>query len=158
MSKGFGATEIIIASAIFLGVVTGAAAAWRGYIKLASSSAEKAMASLALEEANEAILSMRDYSWNGYIEPISVDTNTAYQLYWDGNRYRATTTDQLIQGKLRRTIKMYSVKRDPVNFNISAIGNTDTGTRLVSISVASVSASTTPIVSSQSLIHNLYAN
>jgi Tfp pilus assembly protein PilV len=152
--SGMSVIEIIIAAAIILAVTAGAAAAWTTYIRMTNSSSQKIIAALLLDEGSEAVQLFRDSTWKNL---SSLSLSTPYYLYWTGTKYATSTSKVLIQTNYIRTITLKSVMRD-ANFNIIASGGTtDANTYDVTVAV-SLATSSTPIATSEMLIHNVYNN
>lgn len=152
--KGFSVVEIVVAAAIIVTVTTAAAGAWQLYLRLASSTGQKDQAALMTEEAGEILRLFRDQSWSGDIAPLA--NGTTYYLYWNGTQY-ATSTAVQTQNGLERTVVLSAVSRDAGTFNIVSSGGTvDTNTRMATITVSPSGGS--PLLTSEMLIHNVYAN
>ena len=154
-SQGLSVVEIVVAAAIIVTLVTAAAGAWQLYLRVFNTSTQQSQAALLLEEASEAVHLLRDQSWTSNIQPLTL--GTSYQLSWNGSRYVLGTDQSLIQNQFIRTLIFSAVKRD-INDNIDASGTDDINTIKVTISVATQNATSTPIIQSEMLIHNVYAN
>ncbi len=155
-SQGFSVIEIVIASAIIVTVVSAAAAAWQAYLKISNTAARNTEASLFSVEAAEALHIMRDQSWSSKIVPLAL--NTAYQLYWNGAQYQATTSQILLQSQFVRTMTLSSIMRDGNSNIVSSGGTVDSNARKINISVFLVGATSSPIMQTEMLLHNIYAN
>jgi Tfp pilus assembly protein PilV len=155
-TDGLSVVEVIVAAAVIVTLVTAAAGAWQLYLRTATMSTRQSQAALLIEDASEVLRIFRDQSWSSIIAPLSLAT--PYQLYWTGTAYRATTTQILLQDQMVRTITLSSVSRD-ANDNITSSGGTlDAQSRKVTISVFPVNSTSTPLMMSQMLIHNVYSN
>jgi len=150
--RGFSLIEILITSSVLITVVTGMVGALQLYMRLAAGDRDKAQAASLTQEASEALQLMRDIDWTD-IEALQEDT--AYQLYWSGSVYTATTTDILLNDKYVRTFTLSTLYRDG-NDNVAESGTEDENGRRVLIEVF---ASSTPsaIMTAELLLLNLYA-
>ena len=149
--RGFSLIEILITSSVLITVVTGMVGALQLYMRLAAGDRDKAQAASLTQEASEALQLMRDIDWTD-IEALQEDT--AYQLYWSGSVYTATTTDILLNDKYVRTFTLSTLYRDG-NDNVAESGTEDENGRRVLIEVF---ASSTPsaIMTAELLLLNLY--
>ncbi|MEK7609958.1 MAG: type II secretion system protein [Patescibacteria group bacterium] len=154
-SQGFSVVEIVVAAAIIVTLVTAAAGAWQLYLRVSNTGTQQSQAAIMMEEAVEALRLLRDQSWTSNIAPLTLETT--YQLYWDGSQYQTTTTQILLQNQFVRSLIFSAVNRDS-NDNVASSGTNDPDTRKVTISVFNVGATSTPIIQSEMLIHNVYAN
>jgi hypothetical protein len=155
-TRGLSVIEIIVAAAIIVTLVTGAAGAWQLNLRLSNSGIQQSQAAIIVEETAEILQLLRDDSWSRHISPLSL--NTTYQLAWSNNKYSITQAQTLIQNSYVRTITLASVNRDS-NDNITASGGTlDVNTKKVTVSVFLVGATSTPLMTSEMLLHNMYAN
>ena len=150
--RGLSLIEILITSSVLITVVTGMVGALQLYMRLAAGDRDKAQAASLTQEASEALQLMRDIDWTD-IEALQEDT--AYQLYWSGSVYTATTTDILLNDKYVRTFTLSTLYRDG-NDNVAESGTEDENGRRVLIEVF---ASSTPsaIMTAELLLLNLYA-
>ena len=149
--RGLSLIEILITSSVLITVVTGMVGALQLYMRLAAGDRDKAQAASLTQEASEALQLMRDIDWTD-IEALQEDT--AYQLYWSGSVYTATTTDILLNDKYVRTFTLSTLYRDG-NDNVAESGTEDENGRRVLIEVF---ASSTPsaIMTAELLLLNLY--
>ncbi|MDQ2933058.1 MAG: hypothetical protein M3Q80_01620 [bacterium] len=154
--SGLSIIEIIITAAIVVTLVTAAASAWQLNIRISNVSMNQSQAALILEETGEILQLLRDENWTRNIAPLTL--GTTYQLAWSNNKYITTTTQNIIRGKYVRTFTLSSVNRD-TNDNITSTGGTlDSNTKKVAISIFVTGSTSTPILQSEMLIHNVYAN
>jgi len=150
--KGSGLIEVVIASSMLVTIVVATVGAFQLYMRLASADRDRAHAATLTQEAAEALQFMRDEDWDTI---GSLSLSTPYQLSWTGDSYVATTSDVLLDGKYIRTLTLSALLRDGSD-NVATSGTTDTGGRRVIIGVFA-SSSTSTIMSSEFLIHDLYA-
>ena len=154
-TRGFSIVEIIIGAAIVAVVVTGIASAWQVYEKLVGQSVRLAQADLLTEEGAEALQYFRDKGWTANIAPLSV--NTAYYIIWTGSDYAATTTPTATNG-FARVLTLSTVYRD-ASYNIASSGTADPDTLLATLTIYPTSTATgTPAMQAQTLIHNVFNN
>lgn len=154
--KGLSVVEIIVASAIIVTLVTAIGGGWQLYLRVTREGTNYTMASNLSEEGAEAVQLLRDLGWTANISPLSL--NTAYDLYWNGTAYKATTTAQLLQSAYRRTATFSSVERDAWDNIVTSGGTVDADTRKVTIRVYLSTSTSTLLTQSEMLIHNTYAN
>ena len=155
-SAGISIVEIVVSAGIIAVAVLGITGAWRLYLKVANQSTMYAQGALMVEEAEEAITLMRDFSWSRYISPLTLNTN--YYLYWNGSAYVATTTAQTSANGYIRTLVFRSVQRDSNSNIVLSSGIVDSRTKNVLITVVPANATTTVVGQSDMLIHNVYSN
>lgn len=148
--------EVIVAAAIILVVVTAAAGAWQLYIRTSALGSNISQAAIMAEETGEVLRLLRDNGWTQNIASLSL--GTSYQLYWNGSTYSATTSDVILQAKYIRKFTLSSVNRDASYNVVSSGGSNDPNTRKALITVVLTSATTSPLVQSAILIHNVYNN
>ena len=154
---GLSVVEIVIAAAIIITVVTAAGGAWQLYLRLSNTSIRQSQAAILTEEAAEALRVLRDENWTRNIATLT--NGTLYQLSWNGGRYSLDTSQVLLQNQYVRTIALSAVNRDATTFDIvSSGGTTDTNTKKVTISVFTEGATSSPIMQSEMLLHNVQNN
>ncbi|MDE1975176.1 MAG: type II secretion system protein [Patescibacteria group bacterium] len=156
--KGFSIVEILVAAAIIAGVGIGISSAWQGLMRLTRTSAGLTQAAVLSEETGEALELFRDQGWKDYVAPLA-DGGT-YYLYWNGSAY-ATSTTPVPTGSgdgYDVGFTLSSVERDTNGNVVGSGGTTDPDTVLATISVAYANATSTPISSSQLLIHDVFSN
>ncbi len=136
--RGFSLVEIIIASSIisvsliFLIVLSGQS------VRLSNRALDTYAAGALIEEGVEGVRVVRDNSWST-VSGYTVGTN--YYLVFSSNTWTLNTTPTVI-GKFTRKVVFTAVKRDGTD-KISASGTTDTGTRLVTVTVSWLDHTTT---------------
>lgn len=151
---GLSIVEFIFAIAIMLTVVVGLVAGLQFYLRFTNLISDRTIAATLLEEGAEALQWLRDESWSENIAPI--DTNTSYDLTWDGTSYKLSTTPTAIKDRFRRTIESFPVRRDSHD-SIASFGEIDNNSRRFHISIYS-SNQTKPLAEAEVLLHNSYEN
>lgn len=132
--KGLSLVEVIIATAIISTSMIYIAKSYSDFVFLSSANTARVQATFLLDEAVEAVKTLRGESWS---KISTLNTATPYYLVWDANlnKWTLTLTPSVIDGVFTRTLEFLPVNRD-VNFNIATVGTADTGSRQVSISVS----------------------
>ena len=156
LCDGLSVVEIIVAAAVIVTIVTAAAASWQVYLRTSNTSVQQSQAAIIVEETSEVLRLFRDQSWTSFISPLSL--NTLYQLNFNGTGYTITTNQILVQNKFVRTFSLSAVSRDSSDNIITSGGTNDPNSRKVSISVFLPGATSTPIMQTEMLLQNVYAN
>lgn len=151
-SKGFSIVEILVAVGIFVTAIVAFVGSFTAFTALTRQTAEHTQAALLLEEGAEAVQLLRDAGWDMYIAPLEDDT--AYNFYWDGSTYVATSTEVLINSVYVRTITFAEARRDGSD-QIADSGTVDADTRRVTIAIYRASDDTL-LASGETLVHNAY--
>jgi type II secretory pathway pseudopilin PulG len=151
-NQGFSIVEVIVAASIFVTAVTVFVVSFGFLSDLAERTADRTQASLLLEEGAEAMLLFRDLGWEDHID--SLDTDTAYSLFWNGTSYIAAESEVLINDRYHRTITLFEVERDGSGA-LTESGSEDQNTRRVLIAVTRASDDEV-LASAEMLVHNSY--
>lgn len=123
-TDGFGLVEIVVATAVVVASFFALTAAVRMALNGLQESAREAQASFLLEEAVEAVRSLRDESWGTYIAPVA--TSTAHYPVFSGGRWTmATSNPGLIDGTFTRTVVLEDVWRKNADDDIVDAGAPD---------------------------------
>lgn len=109
-SHGFGIVEIVVAAAVITVAFFALTAGVRLSLKGLQKSTEEAQANFLLEEAIEAVRSLRDESWGGYIASVATST-TYYPVFSNGRWSLVSTNPGLIDGTFARTVVFGDVWR-----------------------------------------------
>ncbi len=152
---GFSIVEIIVASAIIITVVTAAVGAWVLYLNTSTASARMSQAAMLIEEGSEVLRLFRDQSWSRSIALLNLGTD--YQLSWANNKFNISTNQTILQNQFVRTFTLSAVSRNASD-DIVVSGTDDPNTRKVLFSVFLVGATSTPIMQTEMLIHNVNGN
>jgi type II secretory pathway pseudopilin PulG len=155
-NKGLGMVEIVVSIAIITLIGTFAVTAWNQYINVTKTSSHLIQAALLTEETGEALIVWRDMGWDSMIEPLTL--NTPYYLVWNGSAYATSTSAVALQGNYAARFTLSSVYRDSNSSVVTSGGTVDTDTLKASVVVVSLADPTTPLATSELLIHNIYAN
>jgi prepilin-type N-terminal cleavage/methylation domain-containing protein len=108
IQKGFSLIEIVVASAVLLLSFVSVITAFQLGARRGTGTLQEIQAASLAEEGGEALASIRDVGW-GAISSLAV--GEPYGLYFDGTRWRATTTAEVIDGVFRRTFTLAEVYR-----------------------------------------------
>lgn len=149
--KGFSIIEIIIACAIFLGTVAAFVTANDLLREIATKTATKTEAALLMEEGAEALLLLRDQGWDAHIESLNLET--PYYLYWDGDSYELSLDPVLVSGGYWRRVTLFEVRRDGSGAFAEA-GTVDIDTRRAEIEIV-LADSLQILTAGEMLIHNI---
>lgn len=152
INLGFSIVEIVVSASIFLVAVTAFVVSFDTLRSLDNHTEERTQAALLLEEGSEAILLLRDLSWNDNI--ASTTLGTTYYLYWNGSNYILSEDETVINSKYLRTVVFSSAYRDGSDY-LATTGTVDANTRRVQISIIST-IDNKEIVSAEMLVHNSY--
>ncbi len=153
--NGISLIEVIIASAVISLSIIYIANLYGGFVALSTGNTAKIQAVFLLDEGVEAIKTMRGEKWSNI---ASTTVGTTYYLYWNTDKWRATTTASTIDGMFTRTFTSQSVYRDASTFNIQTDGSgvIDSGSRKVDITVSWLDKGTTTTRTTSMYIFNLY--
>lgn len=155
-SQGFSVVEIVVAAAIIVSLVTAASSAWQLFFKVSRTDTQSTQAGLLSEEAMEALNLYRDMSWSGMIAPLSL--GTTYYIYWNGSSYSTSTSPITVNGSYVVGFALSSASRNANGDIVSSGGTLDSHTRMAIVSVALSSATSTPILQSSFVIHDVFQN
>lgn len=154
-SKGFSIIEALIGAAIVSSSILYIANSYSNMVALSSTNTARVQATFLLDEGVEAVKTMRGESWSQNIATLTA--STTYYLVWSANKWKATTTPQVVDEVFTRTLVFSPVYRDG-NFNISDSGTLDAGSKKVDISVG-WSDKGTPVAKNMSMyIFNIFNN
>lgn len=154
-NRGVSVIEILIGSAVISLSIIFIANVYGNLVALSSANTAKVQAVFLLDEGVAAIKTMRAEKWSNI---ASSTASTTYYLYWNTDKWRATTTPSLVDNMFVRTYVLTDVKRDASTFNIQTDGSgtIDTGTRKVDISVSWLDKGATTTRTTSMYIFNLY--
>lgn len=155
-SKGFSIVEILISASIIVMIGLAGTASWQTYLKLNQRNSALIQSALLTEEAAEALNLLRDQGWSTKI--LSLPLSTPFYLSWTGSAYATSSSAVALGNNYAVSVTLSSVMRDSNSNIVSSGGTTDPNTLLATITVASMTSTSTPISSSQILIHNVYSN
>jgi Tfp pilus assembly protein PilV len=154
--KGVSIVEIVVAAGIIATSVIGIVGAIQVYLKIVYANTRETQAVLLLDETAEALQYLRDTSYGSTI--ASTTANTTYTLYWNGTGYQLATSTISLPYDMNRTILFNSVYRDGSDQIVSSGGTIDSNTKKATINIAWPYKGATTTLSSEVLIHNIYAN
>ncbi len=155
--NGFTLIEIVLAAGMISVFFVGIAGYYKKLLDVSEDTTRHIQSGFLTEEGLEAIKMLRDAGWTPYIDALS--TSTTYYLYWNGTRWEATTTRQIIENYFTRSFRLVDVKRD-VSDNISDLGTYATGTKKVIVDVAwqRKGSRATATDTAETYISNLFSN
>jgi Tfp pilus assembly protein PilV len=153
--RGVSIIEVILAAAIISLSVISISVVYGNLVVLASQNTAKVQATLLLDEGVEAIKTMRGEKWSNI---ASTTASTTYYFIWSTDKWRATTTPVVVDGRFYRTFVVSPVYRDVSTFNIltNTSGTLDAGTKKVDINVTWSEKGATTTRNTSMYIFNLY--
>lgn len=131
--QGFGLLEIVVGVSIISLTLFGIMSTVGVSFKLMEDSTMNIQASYLLEEGVEALRILRDSSWSGNIDSLSVDTS--YYLIFESNNWLATSTVVYIDNVFKRTFVLKDVNRDANDDIVEFGGALDSDTKKIIVSV-----------------------
>src|SRR3989344_6685846 len=142
--RGFSLVEILVSVAILLVSFVSILTAFQAGLRHGRGSIENVQAAALAEEGIETMTTLRDAGWNNV---SSLETETEYDLRFNGTQWETTETPQVIDSVFRRTVAVSEVYRrdsdkDIVPSNSPDAKSVDAGTKKVTVSVSW--ATTTP--------------
>ena len=154
---GFTLIEIILATSIFTMFFLSVSFFYKKALDVSKDTTGHIQSGYFLEEGIEAIKLLRDQNWSSNITPLV--PGATYYFHWDGSRWTATTTSELIENTYTRTFTIANVYRDSGD-NIASAGTLDPGTKKVTVSVAWVRMGNKGVAndSAETYITNLFNN
>lgn len=155
-NKGLSIVEIVIAAGIIATSVIGIVGAIQVYLKIVYANTRETQAVLLLDETAEALQYLRDTSYGSNI--ATTTASTTYTLYWNGTGYQLATSTISLPYGMSRTILFNTVYRDGSDQIVSSGGSLDTNTKKATINIAWPYKNATTTITSEVLIHNIYAN
>lgn len=156
IKRGFSLVEVVIASSLISVFLVSIVASYVNLSKYTMRNIHALKASSLAEEGGEIIKTIRDGSWDTYIESLSL--NTTYRFYWNGSAWTATSGVFWVDNKFDRTFILSAVERD-ANYNVVASGGTvDSGSRKVVTTVAWRESEATTTRASETYIFDVFGN
>ena len=155
LKQGISVVEIIVAAAIIGVSVIGIVAAIQVYLKVVYQNTRETQAILLLDETAEALQYMRDKSFSTYFASSTV--GTTYTVYWSGTGYEFSTSTITLPYQMTRTVILSQVKRNSDD-QIASSGTIDPKTLKATLQINWPYKSEIKNITSEMLIHNLYAN
>lgn len=130
---GFSLVEIILGIGILTTALVAVSAYYIRLLTVSELTTQHIQSGFLLEEGVEAMKLLRDESWSTKIAPLS--TTTTYYLYWNGTKWTATTTKQVIENIFTRSLLISDIHRDAITYDIDPTGTYDPGTKKITVSV-----------------------
>jgi hypothetical protein len=148
-TRGISVVEIIIATGIISLFMIYISQSYANFVYLSAANIAKIQASFLLDEGVEAVKTIRAESWS------KIPMSGTYYLYWNTNRWSATSTPRLVDNIFLRTLVFSSVNRD-ASFNIASGGTGDSDSRKVDLSVAWLDKGATTTKSISMYVFNIF--
>jgi hypothetical protein len=154
-NKGLSLIEVLVGSSIIIIFFMALVGIYNTYLKISRTNIYSIKAGYLAEEGIEAIKSLRDVSWNSNIAPLP--TNTNIYLTFNSGRWATTTTNVYVDQIFERKIVINSVNRDLSTGDIVMSGGAlDTGTKLITVTVAWPYKNSTSTRVMSTYVTNLY--
>ena len=134
--RGFALIEIIVGSAIAIGVFLALGSIGKYSLLLVTEANLRVRSSFLASEGVEAVKIMRDTSWLKNIETLN--PGTAYELSFatSTNMWATSTAPALIDGIFTQTVTLQNVSRDASDKIIASGGTNDPNTKKVTATVS----------------------
>lgn len=134
-TQGFGLIEIIIGAAIVMVTIMGMTRSSGYGLQATKRISDQQRAGFLISEGVEALRLIRDDS---FANLSGLSTGTTYYLYYNNtiNKWKATTTPQVVDTIFYRYFTVANVNRDSNDDITSSGGTLDTGTRKIHLEVA----------------------
>ena len=129
-AKGIGLVEVVIGISLISAALVGVVAGFHALVRVSLLQTETLKSVYLLEEGTEAVRGIRDENWSLF---AALATTTPYYLFWTGNSWDVTTTQQVNDGMYRRVV-FSDVFRD-ANDDIADSGVFDAYARKIDVSV-----------------------
>ncbi|HSE35369.1 MAG TPA: hypothetical protein VLB83_04575 [Candidatus Paceibacterota bacterium] len=155
-SRGFTLIEILLGASMLALFIVSIALYYRKALEVSQETTHHIQAGFLLEEGIEAVKSMRDDGWTTYI--ATLNPGTSYYLYWNGSKWRATTTPLQVENTFWRSVILSSVNRDVNDDIVTTGGSADAGTRKVRVDVTWNKKTASSTESIETYITNLFNN
>ena len=134
--RGFALIEIIVGSAIAIGVFLALGSIGKYSLLLVTEANLRVRSSFLAAEGVEAVKIMRDTSWSKNI--ATLNPGTAYYLSFatSTNMWATSTAPALIDGIFTQTVTLQNVSRDASDKIIASGGTNDPNTKKVTATVS----------------------
>ncbi len=131
--NGSGVIEVIIGTAILVGVFTVLGSIARYSLTMSEDANLRIRSSLLASEGIEAVKSIRDRGWTSYIATLTPGTDY-YATLWNG-AWVATTTATSSDTLFTRRFTIADVSRDASDDIVASGGTNDPNTKKVTVTV-----------------------
>lgn len=134
-TRGFGLVEVVIGTAIIMVTIMGMTRAAQYGLQATKRISDQQRAGFLISEGVEGVRLIRDDSFSNL---SSLTLGTKYYLYYNNtsNKWKATTTQQVVDSIFFRSFVVSSVNRDSNDDIVSSGGSTDSGTKKIHLEVA----------------------
>lgn len=133
-NKGFSLIEVVVASAIISIITFSIVSSAQKGLVLSQRALHQTQASYLLEEAAEAVKTIRDANW-ATISGLTVGTTYYLSFNTTTNIWSLSTTANTIDGFFTRKVQLSAVNRDASD-DIASSGTLDSRTKKVNINIA----------------------
>ncbi len=148
LNRGVSLIEAIISVTIITGVVLALFTVFGKLLVISNNSLHTLQATSLLSEGAEVVRLWRDDNWDN-LANLDLDTYYFYDFDTSAGVWATSTINQFIDGRFDRRFKIAAVQRDNTTKDIVDSGTLDSGTKLITVSVAWLenTATTTKAVS-----------
>lgn len=153
--RGYLLVELLVGAAIVAGALVALVGAVNQLAVGARENVAATQAGFLAEEGLEAARLWRDTSWDNKVANLSLGQN--YYLVWNSNRWEASVTPSLIDGKFSRVVEVSSAYRDGNN-NLVENGTLDSEARLITTTVGWASKNGTSTRELSTYLTNIFDN
>jgi Tfp pilus assembly protein PilV len=151
--RGFMMVEVMVAVSIITVAILSAMAVSEKAVQISRQAFQSEQAAFLLEEGAEAVRILRDTDWDNI---SSLTAGTDYFPVFSGGTWTLSATPNTT-GIFTRTVSVEAVKRDSVTGDIDSLGDTDPGSKLVTVSVSWQSGGSTAIRNLQFYIFDIFS-
>jgi Tfp pilus assembly protein PilV len=155
-NKGLSLIEVVIGAGIIGASVVTVISIYGTLTRMSYDNTARIQAAMLAEEGIEAVKTMRDSGWDSNIGTLT--NGSTYRLAYSSGAWHSTTSAVWIDSKFERTFTVSSVARDGSSNIVTSGGTTDTGTKLVNVSVAWSDGRATTTKSLQTYIFDIFSN
>jgi len=153
--KGSSLIEMIVGLSLLVFLVLSFVISFNYFIRTSFLGTKTTQSYFLAEEGIEALKSMRNNSWNIFINPLLPGQN--YYLYFNGSNWESTTSPSTVDGIFTRKFTVENIYRD-VNGDISISGTLDSGSKKINVSVSYMVKDTVLTKNLSTIITNIFEN
>jgi len=153
--KGSSLIEMIVGLSLLVFLVLSFVISFNYFIRTSFLGTKTTQSYFLAEEGIEALKSMRNNSWNIFINPLLPGQN--YYLYFNGSNWESTTSPSTVDVIFTRKFTVENIYRD-VNGDISISGTLDSGTKKINVSVSYMVKDTVLTKNLSTIITNIFEN
>ena len=133
-SAGFTLLEVVVATSIITVSLLSLVSVATVSFAVADEATKKIQASFLLEEGIEIMRVLRDSGWTANVETLT--DGVSYHFEFSADNWRATSTNEIIDGFFERSFVLEGVYRDSNDDITTAGGTLDSYTKKITVSVS----------------------